>query len=242
MASRLVDLYREHGPTVFARCRRILGDDEAAIEATTATFERRARDRRVDARLLEETAEAVCLERLPPGRLAVVTGTDDPAAADRFRRLYLAKALPAIERAERPPLVLRYVWFVAPIFVATAMTGMFLAARSAARPESRADGTAGLEVYGVRGGHTYRVAAGAHLHRGEAVRLVVIPAGAVYASVELGGRGGRVLAALGPLTGADRRVEVREPLVVDAPGHLHIVAVLRSAARAVEVSFDAEVE
>lgn len=240
MASRLVDLYREHGPTVFARCRRILGDDEAAIAATAATFARRARDRRVDAHLLGETAEAVCLERLPPGRLAVVTGTDDPAAADRFRRLYLAKTLPAIERAERPPFVLRYVWFVAPIFVATAMTGMFFAARSARRADPAA--LPGLEVYAERGGHTYRVGAGAHLQRGQVVRLVLIPAGAVYASVELGGRGGRVLASLGPLSGADRRVEVREPLVVDAPGHLHIVAVLRSAARAVEVSFDAEVE
>jgi len=228
VASRLVELYREHGPAVFARCRRILGDDDEAIAATAATFARRARDRRLDAHLLDETAEAVCLERLPPGRLAIVTGTDDPAAADRFRRLYLSKAMPAIERAERPPFVLRYVWFVAPVFVAIASSGMFFAARSARRADTV---PAGLEVYAERGGHTVRVAAGSHLRRGEIVRLVVVPtgpagpAGAVYASVELGGRG--------------RRVEVREPLVLDTPGHLHIVAVLRSA---VEVSFDAEVE
>jgi len=222
VASRLVELYREHGPAVFARCRRILGDDDEAIAATAATFARRARDRRLDAHLLDETAEAVCLERLPPGRLAIVTGTDDPAAADRFRRLYLSKAMPAIERAERPPFVLRYVWFVAPVFVAIASSGMFFAARSARRADTV---PAGLEVYAERDGQTVRVAAGSHLRRGEIVRLVVVPAGAVTASVELGGRG--------------RRVEVREPLVLDTPGHLHIVAVLRSA---VEVSFDAEVE
>ena len=222
MASRLVDVYREHGPAVFARCRRILGDDEAAIAATTATFARRARDRHLDGRLLDETAEAVCLERLPPGRLAVVTGADDPAAADRFRRLYLARAIPAIERAERPPFVLRYVWFVAPVFVAIASSGMFFAARSARRADTI---PAGLEVYADRGGHSVRVAAGSHLRRGEIVRLVVVPAGPASASVELGGRG--------------RRVELREPLVLDTPGHLHVVAVLRSA---VEVSFDAEVE
>src|SRR5262249_52782361 len=198
--------------------------DDEALAATTATFARRARDRGIDAALLEEAAEAVCLERLPPGRLAVVKGTDDPAAADRFRRLYLAKSLPAIERAERPPFVLRYVWFVGPVFVATAMTGMFFAARSARRADTSA--AAALEVYGERGGHTYRVATGAHLRRGEVVRLVLIPAGAVYASVELGGRGGRVLATLGPLGAADRRVELHEPLVVEAPGHLHIVPVL----------------
>jgi RNA polymerase sigma-70 factor, ECF subfamily len=35
---RLVELYRAHGATVYARCRRILGDGQAAEDATQETF------------------------------------------------------------------------------------------------------------------------------------------------------------------------------------------------------------
>ena len=35
---QLALLYRRHGPAVYARCRRMLGDDAAAEDATQETF------------------------------------------------------------------------------------------------------------------------------------------------------------------------------------------------------------
>jgi RNA polymerase sigma-70 factor (ECF subfamily) len=35
---RATDLYRRHGPAIYARCRRLLGDDAAAEDATQETF------------------------------------------------------------------------------------------------------------------------------------------------------------------------------------------------------------
>src|SRR5262249_2483041 len=39
-SDRLADLYRAYGPTIYARCRRLLGDDAAAEDATQETFMR----------------------------------------------------------------------------------------------------------------------------------------------------------------------------------------------------------
>jgi len=263
VAARLVDLYREHGPAIFARCRRLLGADEAAVAATLDAFARRARDPGID---LAVAAEEICLQRLPPGRLAVLEdGASDPAAEERFRGRYLVAMLPAIERAERPPLVLRWVWIFGPIFVACAMTAMFFAARSARQSERAAALTPGLEVYAERGGHTYRVPAGATLRHDQHVRLVVVPAGAAYALVAgVDPDGGRVLASLGPFAANDARVAVPDEVALTGPGRLRLLLLLSSkplaqatvaivlerralgnaplAIPAVEVSFDAQVE
>lgn len=166
--------------------------------------------------------------------------------------------------AERPPLVLRWVWFVGPVLVAAAMTGMIFAARSAGAPEKRAAGTAGLEVFAERGGHTYRVAPGSRLHHGQRLHIVLVPAGARHAAVaRLAPSGVEVLAQLGPFADADLRVTVGDVLELGGPGPLHLVALLTSrplapatvqialarspgdealAVPAVRVSFDAEVE
>jgi RNA polymerase sigma-70 factor (ECF subfamily) len=47
---RFTTLYRTYGPTLYARCRRILGDDAAAADATQETFLRLYKhlDRAVD--------------------------------------------------------------------------------------------------------------------------------------------------------------------------------------------------
>lgn len=37
---RLTELYRAYGPVIYARCRRLLGDDAAAEDATQETFVR----------------------------------------------------------------------------------------------------------------------------------------------------------------------------------------------------------
>jgi hypothetical protein len=159
---------------------------------------------------------------------------------------------------ERPPLVLRWVWIFGPLLVAAAMTGMIFAARSAGRLHTRAVATSGLEVYAEKSGHTYRVTAGSRLHHGQRVQIILVPAGARYATIT---RDGGVLAQLGPLADTDLRVSVAEGLDLGAPGPLHLeaflsarplapasvqIALTRRAATddlpAVRVSFDAEVE
>jgi hypothetical protein len=158
--------------------------------------------------------------------------------------LRLVEDAPPKADVERPPFVLRWVWYFGPLLVAAAMTGMFFAARSAGAPQKRAAGTPGLEVYAERAGHTYRVAPGSRLHHGQRLKLVLVPAGA----------------ALGE---TDVRVAVDDALDVAGPGPLHLVALLSSrplaaatvqialarrpgdealAVPAVRVSFDAEVE
>ena len=167
------------------------------------------------------------------------------------------------EPPERPPFVLRWVWYFGPILVAGAMTGMFFAARSAGAPERRAAGTASLEVYAERGGHKYRVAPRSRIRHGQRLELILVPAGAAHAAIaRVTPSGVDILAQIGPIGEADLRVAV-DAVEAGGPGPLHFEALLSSrplapatvqialarrpgdealAVPAVRVSFDAEVE
>ncbi len=66
-------LYRTHGGLVLRRCRRLLGDDAAAMDAMHDTFVELLRrqdqlDARAPAGLLYRTATFVCLHRLRSAR------------------------------------------------------------------------------------------------------------------------------------------------------------------------------
>jgi hypothetical protein len=129
---------------------------------------------------------------------------------------------PGIERPERPPFVLRWVWRVGPLLVLAAMAGMFVAARSAPAPERAAAQSVALEAYSERGGLDYRVQPGARLHPGEAVRFVVAPAKIPYVTVGL--QDGTVIAELGPLDPAQARVELGAPMPLGSAGPQRVTA------------------
>jgi RNA polymerase sigma-70 factor (ECF subfamily) len=72
---RLVALYRSYGGAIYARCRRILGDDPTAQDATQETFMRvhrhieRAPDQRDVLRWIYRIATNYCLNELRGRRL-----------------------------------------------------------------------------------------------------------------------------------------------------------------------------
>lgn len=215
MASRLIERFKKEGPAVFARCRQLLRDDDAAAEATVAVFGRAVFGR--TGKDLVAVADQVCRARQKVA--AVTETTPDPAAEERFRQRYLEKLVPAVEHFDRP-LVLRWVWYFGPVLVACAMAGMFFAARSAGGKRKLAIATAAVEVYSEKGGHTYRVTQGARLQHGQPVELVAVPGGARHVLII---RDGVTLAELGPLEDSDGRVRLPD-VALGAPGHLHVDA------------------
>src|SRR5262249_52632938 len=131
----------------------------------------------------------------------------------RRRHLHLVR-----EGPERPPFVLRWVWWFAPPFVAAAFSGVFFAARSLrdAPPLGAA-----LEAYAERAGQVYRVDDGARLRRGPTLRLVVAPNHARYVTISTSAGH---LTRLGPLADETLRIDVPEPVVAEASGSLRISA------------------
>jgi hypothetical protein len=213
-------LYRALGPAIFARCRRLLGDERAAAEVTPRVFVRAQRrltgDAAADAALLSRVAEEVCLT-VPGPRLV----RDDPTpseaelrrAEERFARDLYRRTLLIVERDQRPPPVLRWLWVYAPIVVVLALTGMFFAAKYPMNSERFGGGAgdAGIELYLEEGGLSHRLATGMRVRRGERLRAIVIPAGHPYVTVSIGPR---VHQRLGPLPRDAGRTEI-EPIVVD---------------------------
>jgi hypothetical protein len=145
------------------------------------------------------------------------------------RRLEVVRTGP-----ERPPFVLRWIWYFAPLLVTTAMVGMYFAAKSA--PREAPPTAASLEAYAELHGQVYRVADGARLRRGQALRFVVAPAHARF--VTLSTSAGQV-ARVGPLEPGETRVELPDPIPVTAAGHLRVTAVFDQE-RVVSLAFDVE--
>jgi hypothetical protein len=213
-------LYRRLGPAIFARCRRLLGDDARAAQATPRVFVRAqgrlTGDAVRDDEVLARTAQAVCAD-LPGPRLvrdpAPLGEAELARAAERFARDVYAKTLLLVERDQRPPAILRWVWVYAPILVAVAMTGMFFAVRNPMNPERFGGGSraAGVELYRETDGMTARLATGMRVRRGDRLRVVVAPSGFPFATVSVGPR---VHARLGPLARDAGRIDVA-PVVVD---------------------------
>jgi RNA polymerase sigma-70 factor (ECF subfamily) len=100
---RLVELYRAHGGAVYARCRRLLRDDQAAEDAAQETFLRvhrhlaRAPDAREALRWIYRIATNYCLNELRNRRQRaqpvafpeppVPSGADAFADRDLVRRI-----------------------------------------------------------------------------------------------------------------------------------------------------------
>ena len=95
---KLTLLYRTYGPVIFSRCRRLLGDDAAAEDATQETFMRvqrhldKAPDSREALRWIYRIATNYCLNELrrrksmPESREVLperVVGSVEEALADR---------------------------------------------------------------------------------------------------------------------------------------------------------------
>jgi RNA polymerase sigma-70 factor (ECF subfamily) len=119
---RLTNLYREYGPVIYARCRRLLGDGAAAEDATQETFMRvqRAIERAPGARealtWIYRIATNYCLNELrdrrgrPEPREGLPEGAalaDDLGPEDRLADRDLARRL-----VERAPPKLRSVAFL----------------------------------------------------------------------------------------------------------------------------------
>ncbi len=116
-------LSRRYGPMVLRRCRRLLRDEEAALDACQDVFvrliEHRARlDARYPSSLLYRMATNVCLNRLRDSRrepvtrdeaiLAEIANADEPGAASDAR-LLLARLFGRHPESSRTMAVLHYV-------------------------------------------------------------------------------------------------------------------------------------
>ena len=207
-------LYRVYGPPILARCRRVTGSDEAAAALTPRVFLRAqvrlAGDPERDGPLLDATVRELAAD-LPGPRLlrdpGPPTADELRRAAERFDREVQRRTLPIVERDQRPPLLLRWLWVYAPIFVLLASTGMFFAVRNPMNPERFGGGsrTANLELYDRPLGADRRLATGMKVRRGAKLRLTVNPAGFRYVTVMVGGR---VHQRLGPLPRDVGRIDV----------------------------------
>ncbi len=116
-------LYRRFAPMVLRRCRRLLGDEEQAVEAMQDTFVEVIRKQAfltedAPSSLLYTIATNVCLNRLRTRRrhpvdhndeiLSSIAGTDDPA--ERATSLQLIDRIFASEKEQtRTIAVLHYV-------------------------------------------------------------------------------------------------------------------------------------
>lgn len=218
MDERVVELYRTRGGAVFARCRRLLGDDDAAAAATARVFTR-VQDRLDDAAAVGAVIREVCAQKR---RLLLVPAEPEPSAAElaaaeaRFERDVFRRTLPLVLRDQQAPPILRWVFIYAPILVCLAVVGMFLAARSRRHRE----GEAGVEVYRERSGLATRLASGDHVRHGDRLRVIVVPGGYRYATVFANAR---VLARLGPIDRDETRLPL-EPLTVEDEGTLRVTA------------------
>jgi hypothetical protein len=125
---------------------------------------------------------------------------------------------------EQPPFVLRWIWYFAPVLVAAAMGGMFLAARSARAKQP-------IEAFSDGGA---RLLDGARVRRGESLHVVVAPGRARY--VTFSTSDGQVT-RLGPLASDDNRVEL--PIPATTPGLLRVSASF-DADRVVSLAFVVE--
>jgi RNA polymerase sigma-70 factor (ECF subfamily) len=116
-------LSRRYGPMVLRRCRRLLGDEESALDACQDVFvrliEHRARlDVRYPSSLLYRIATNVCLNRLRDSRrepvthdealLAAIAKAEEPGAASEAR-LLLARLFGRHAESSRTMAVLHYV-------------------------------------------------------------------------------------------------------------------------------------
>jgi hypothetical protein len=206
-------LYRVYGPAILARCRRVTGNDDAAAALLPKVFVRAqprlTGDLGRDAALLDAAVLELAAD-LPGPRLLREPGppSEDElrAAAGRFSREVLRRTLPLVERDQRPPGVLRWLWVYAPIFVLLASTGMFFAVRNPMNPERFGGGSraAGFELYDRPLGAARRLATGMTVRRGETLALTVVPAGFPYVTVMVGGR---VHQRFGPLPRNAGRLE-----------------------------------
>jgi RNA polymerase sigma-70 factor (ECF subfamily) len=114
---RLVELYRSHGATVYARCRRILGEGPAAEDATQETFLRvhrhlhKAPDASQALAWIYRIATNYCLNELR-GRRTRPRPTDEvpelPSVAAPLEQV-LADRQRALRVMERVPQKLRVV-------------------------------------------------------------------------------------------------------------------------------------
>jgi len=224
-------LYRVYGPAILARCRRVTGDDAAAAELLPKVFlrlqPRLGGDPAVDGPLLDATVRELAAD-LPGPRLLRDPGPPTPEelvqAQGRFQREVQRRTLPLVERDQRPPVLLRWLWIYAPLFVLLASSGMFLAVRDPMNPERFGGGSrnAGFELSaGQR-----RLTTGMTVRRGEPVRITVVPAGYPYVVLMVGPR---VHQRLGPLPRDAGRIEAF-PVVADE-GKLRVAALFGRSPR-----------
>lgn len=172
-------LYREHGPAILAACRRATGDDEKAAALTPRVFthvQRQVGDLALVVRVAHRFAEELPGPRLlrdptPP------TDIELARARERFARDVYPKTVRLVERDQRPPRVLRWLPYLAPVWVGLAAAGMYLASRN---PRSAAV----LELYA--GGK--RLRDGMIVKRGQAVRAVVDAGDYEFVTVYVGPR------------------------------------------------------
>jgi RNA polymerase sigma-70 factor, ECF subfamily len=117
-------LYRKYGPMVLRRCRRLLRDEDAALDAMQETFVRllRGRDTLTDeapSSLLYCIATNVCLNVIRAGRgkmarpgddelLESIAGSDDVQAMGEAREL-IGRIFEREEPSTRTMAVLHYV-------------------------------------------------------------------------------------------------------------------------------------
>jgi hypothetical protein len=159
----------------------VTGDDAAAAELLPKVFlrlqPRLGGDPAVDGPLLDATVRELAAD-LPGPRLLRDPGPPTPEelaqAQGRFQREVQRRTLPLVERDQRPPVLLRWLWIYAPLFVLLASCGMFLAVRDPMNPERFGGGSrnAGFELSaGQR-----RLTTGMTVRRGEPVRITVVPA------------------------------------------------------------------
>jgi RNA polymerase sigma-70 factor (ECF subfamily) len=114
---RIHALYRTYGPTLYARCRRILGDDAAAADATQETFLRLHRhlDRAPDAEqalaYIYRVATNYCLNQVRDGRRRALPMAELPerAGAD-LERLLEDRDLARRLISSAPPRVAEVAW------------------------------------------------------------------------------------------------------------------------------------
>jgi hypothetical protein len=207
----LADAYREHGPAIFAACRRAAGDERAAVALTPRVFVRLQQSHRLgDLAAAARVAHELAVELKGPRLLrdpAPPTEADIARARERFLREVARRTFGIVERDQRPPRVLRWLTYVAPVWVALAFAGMFLASKNPMRQTA-------LELYaGER-----RLVPGARVKRGARVRAIVQPGGYPYVTVYYGPR---VVQHIDHATAA--RVELDRPIVVEeAPFHVWV--------------------